>query len=180
MLNIFLNAKLFSLVFLVPLAINDRRSLREVEVLGRLYDFRNTQRFGHLHTGIDIVPQQGQGRANLVLASAPGVVYEVAQARPQQTVILEHRSNNNRVVFTAYKHLAKVNVTKGQAVNADTILGVTEPANGPFGPAYAHLHFEIRKGVEDGGLASYTSMNKKAVDQTFFDPLNIKTDASLK
>jgi murein DD-endopeptidase MepM/ murein hydrolase activator NlpD len=62
-------------------------------------------------------------------------------------VVIEHEHN----VFTLYAHLSKVNVTTGQSVVAEDMIGEVGTTGGAIG---SHLHFEVRRGDPEDYFAT--------------------------
>jgi|GEM_PF-3503171 len=145
---------------LIPLGVLDRRKLDHSMITGRWRDYRSSYGTSHLHAGIDLEPPYSKGRGFPVLAAAEGVVCATAFGRPEQTVVVQHQHKEGRPLFSLYKHLARIYVRPGDVVGKHTILGLTESRYDRHGPTYAHLHFEIRRTLADGGKASYMATNR--------------------
>ena len=156
--------------FQVPLAVADRRRFRDVQVIGRFSDYRSSAFVGHLHAGVDLIPKGSSvGQSFPVLAAGYGQVCAVILERPHKTVIVKHKTGDG-ARFTVYKHLSQVAVEVGDLVLPVTYLGLTEPA-GPHSAVYSHLHFEIRKTLNDGGFASYSVYHLTDLRRLSIDPL---------
>lgn len=112
------------------------------------------------HTGVDIVAPIGSA----VLAAAAGQVvwadWGLFRLTPGDTtdpygraVVIAHDFGlNEQPLFTVYAHLSEISVVRGQEVAQGEVIG----AVGDTGLATsAHLHFEVRWGVND----FYSSLN---------------------
>jgi murein DD-endopeptidase MepM/ murein hydrolase activator NlpD len=104
---------------------------------------------------------------------AKGVVCSVHLAENQRTVVVKHKLADGKVMFTSYKHLKEVYVSQGQQVTEQTKLArlFTKQESKKYGGDYHHLHLEIRKNFDDYGCASWLTMNRKQLDQRFYNPL---------
>ena len=94
------------------------------------------QRWGRLHSGIDIAAPAGTP----IAASAPGqVVYAGSMSGYGLIVVIQHAGG----IATAYAHNASISVSVGQSVAQ----GQTIAAVGCTGHCFGdHVHFEVRVG----------------------------------
>jgi murein DD-endopeptidase MepM/ murein hydrolase activator NlpD len=94
------------------------------------------QRWGRLHSGIDIAAPAG----TLIAASASGqVVYAGSMSGYGLIVVIQHSGG----VATAYAHNSSITVSVGESV----VQGQTIAAVGCTGHCYGdHVHFEVRVG----------------------------------
>jgi murein DD-endopeptidase MepM/ murein hydrolase activator NlpD len=92
---------------------------------------------------------------------APGIVVEYAGAEPpggaSGAVLLEHTVGDYKW-WSGYLHMSPVNVTTGQSVGPDTVLGKIGSAGAPNN----HLHLVIYEGANAPGQL-------QSVDATFFE-----------
>jgi len=95
-------------------------------------------RHGRQHDGIDIAAPRG----SVVKAAAKGkVVYAGRLAGYGNLIIVKHLDN----FFTAYAHLSKYEVSKGERVDQGKVIGLVGMTGKSTGP---HCHFEIRQKTE--------------------------------
>jgi len=88
------------------------------------------------HSGIDFGAEVGTP----VVAAAPGEVVSIEIGpQGQLSVGLYHLTEKGLRIFTAYNHLSKVEVSKGQHVSRGQKIGEV----GQSGTWYPHLHFNI-------------------------------------
>lgn len=92
------------------------------------------------HTGIDISAPKGKP----VVASKAGTVYSAGWGGSYGNLIVIQHDDGHA---TAYAHLSKVAVKKGDRVNQKQTIGYIGSTGRSTGP---HLHFEIRKSVRYG------------------------------
>lgn len=107
------------------------------------------QRGRRFHHGIDIRAKRG----TKVYAASSGVVeFSGRQNGYGKIVIIRHNK-----IKTAYAHLNQLNVSAGQKVAGNTIIGEVGSTGKASGP---HLHFEIRT-LSDKSLDPYSVLNTK-------------------
>lgn len=92
------------------------------------------KRWGRIHEGLDIAI--GEGTA--VLAGECGIVSYVSENAGGYGKYIKISHGNG--METAYAHLNKINVTKGQAVRAGEVIALSGNTGRSTGP---HLHFEV-------------------------------------
>lgn len=86
------------------------------------------------HNGVDF----GSGRGTTVYAAANGkVVLAEFNSSFGNYIVIEHKDGQS----TAYAHLDKLNVSKGDAVTKGQLIGYTGSTRRSTGP---HLHYEVR------------------------------------
>ena len=103
-------------------------------------------------------PQSDADSGKTVYAIAPGIVCQTYGGKMNADdmgsygqVLIEH-SNQGTKWWSGYLHLANIQVTKGQAVSADTILGDVSQV----GADNNHLHFAVYTGENsEGKLKSF-------------------------
>jgi murein DD-endopeptidase MepM/ murein hydrolase activator NlpD len=156
--------------FFTPFQEKEREAYRTFlkHCSGSYGDYRKSDVPGHLHAGQDL---RGK-KAEQVYAVGVGRVAYRYWIFPNETVVLEHRLPNSEIIYSAYTHIRDIQVKIGDRVNENTVIGrlfnAEEMKKARF--SSIHLHFEIRKKVDDFGRASYTSMSKKELDQYCMDP----------
>ena len=97
------------------------------------------------HEGIDV----GIGVGNAVYSIATGMVAGVVSYNCGGNIVVVHHNINNRTYTSVYAHLSSINVSKGQTVDRNTIVGYSGGAAGGYdvcttGP---HLHVTVATGL---------------------------------
>lgn len=116
---------------------------KDVLQSGLLYPLSGTlsspfgQRWGRMHEGIDIAVPVG---TSVKAAECGTVIFAGAGGSYGNLVRIDHGNG----VVTAYAHLDKINVSKGQTVDSNTEIAKSGNTGRSTGP---HLHFEV---VKDG------------------------------
>ena len=116
---------------------------KDVLKSGLLYPLTGTlsspfgERWGRMHEGIDIAVPVGTS----VRAAECGTVIFAGDGGTYGNLVKIDHGNG---VVTAYAHLDKITVSKGQAVNSNTEIALSGNTGRSTGP---HLHFEV---VKDG------------------------------
>jgi murein DD-endopeptidase MepM/ murein hydrolase activator NlpD len=155
----------------VPFATKNKKSIKTVAVVSVFGAKRLSYLRGHFHTGTDLVPKPNN-KANVnVYPIAGGIVCSIHLGRPHTTVVIKHKLKDGRTIFSSYKHLARVDVTLGQQVSHEDVIGrlYTRNEAKELGGNYDHLHLEIRKKFDDYGVASWLTMKKVDLDTRFID-----------
>lgn len=103
-------------------------------------------RFGFVHYGYDLISFAGDAT---VYAQGDGIVEAVGKdSTVGNTIIviykdvLNHRTGSCADVVARYFHLNKIAVSKGQAVNRDTVLGLYGNTGKYSTGAHLHLEFD--------------------------------------
>lgn len=160
----------FCTTFFTPFQEKERDAYRTFlkRCSGSYGDYRKSDVPGHLHAGQDLMGK----RAEQVYAVGVGRVAYRYWIFPNETVVLEHRLPNGETVYSVYTHIRDIQVKIGDPVNENTVIGrlfsAEEMKKARF--SSVHLHFEIRKIMDDFGRASHTSMSKKELDKYCIDP----------
>ena len=155
-----------------PFKDPDRKSLRTLRrrIIGRYGDYRRSYKPGHLHAGTDF---RGAFE-ELVYPIARGDVYLLFREFPHKTIAIRHDPPDGEVFYSLYVHVEDIRVREGEVVDENTPLArlftEDELFRADFGTD-VHLHLEIRPSLEDGGAASYSSMNRADLDRFCMDPL---------
>ena len=111
--------------------INDNLSLLTASYGMRIHPFYKTLKS---HQGVDYTIPEG----SRVFATADGKVKEIStRTTSGQTVIIDHGNGFE----TAYSHLGKIIVRKGQSVQRGDIIALSGNSGLSLAP---HLHYEIR------------------------------------
>ena len=108
------------------------------------------QRWGRLHSGIDI-GKNGRTGDIPIIASAGGTVIRANYDRSYGNVVFLTHVINGKVYTTVYAHLEKMFVSNGQSVKQGQLLGYMGNTGNSFG---AHLHFEIHEGSWNGSRSN--------------------------
>jgi len=155
----------------VPFDTVNRFDIGSIKMISPFGVTRFSYLRGHIHTGADIVPRRKRSYV-YVYPLAPGVVCSIHLGHPHKTVVVKHRTTKGEIIFTSYKHLHEIYVRNGQQVRADTRLArlYTRGEALAQGGNYDHLHLEIRRKFDDYGVASWATMNRKALYDRFYDP----------
>ena len=131
-------------------------------------DYRRTRVTGHRHAGVDLKGKTGEP----VYAVGNGRVAYRYWPFPNETVAVLHQMPDGQKIYSIYTHIVDIRVNPGDPVDRDTVIGrlfnEAELKRARF--SVPHLHFEIRKNMEDMGRASFTSMSKEALDKYCIDP----------
>ncbi len=130
-------------VVVKPVAQVVRVGTKPKDVLksGLLYPLSGTlsspfgERWGRMHEGIDIAVPVGTS----VKAAECGTVIFAGDGGTYGNLVKIDHGNG---VVTAYAHLDKITVSKGQAVNCNTEIALSGNTGRSTGP---HLHFEVVK-----------------------------------
>ena len=112
--------------------INKRLTLLTASYGVRYHPFYKTLQ---MHQGVDYTIPEGSS----VFATADGVVRDVTMRNSTSgmTLVIDHENGYE----TAYHHLSKANVRKGQAVRRGDIIALSGDTGLSLAP---HLHYEIR------------------------------------
>lgn len=97
------------------------------------------------HSGVDLNAAVGDG----VFAVGEGTVAFAGEQKDYGNLVVV---NHARGLQTRYAHLAEVNVTKGQVIERDTLLGLVGQTGVPSSET-SHLHFEVRLNSKVGWVA---------------------------
>lgn len=157
----------------LPFDIKDRSSLSSISVISTYGSARSSHLKGHKHSGADIIPA-GEKDSRNVYAAAAGVVCFINQRAPFKTVILKHKLKDGTVIFSSYIHLKEIFIHGGQQVDAASRIGVLYTRNEAltYGGNYDHLHFEIKKRIDDYSCASWLCMSHEELNEYFCDPVD--------
>jgi murein DD-endopeptidase MepM/ murein hydrolase activator NlpD len=149
-------------------SVSNRNDLSEIKL--RLLDgFGAYRTGGHKHAGLDI-----EGKFNeSVYAIGKGIVKAVYGKFPYATVLIQHYLTNGEIVYSAYTHIQGIAVVVGQFVDQNTLLGrLFSPEEYKAAGFYRnHLHFEIRKTLEQYKAISIKCFSIEELNQCFYDPL---------
>lgn len=143
----------------------------ERRVISRFGDGRASYVRGHLHSGLDVAGDEGAP----VTPICAGTVIDIHLDFPHTTIVVEHVDADGARWFSTYKHVADVAVAPGDQVDPSTRLArlFRGDEQRRAGWARTHLHFELRRRFDDGGSASWTSMDRASLERTFLDPLPV-------
>ena len=158
--------------FFSPFKDPDRKSFGSIEgrLIGSYGEYRKSYKPGHLHAGADL---KGYFK-EMVYAIGYGQVQEIFRDFPHQTVIVKHNLPDGDLLFSVYTHVEEIKVSVGDWVNELTplarLFSKDELKRANFGTPN-HLHFEIRKSIDDEGRASYASMTRHELNTFCMDPM---------
>ncbi len=133
--------------------------------------YRSTRVKGHMHSGIDIVPDDKKNSVD-VFAVSKGIVCFVNHDAPVKTIIIKHKLKDGLIIYSSYIHLKEIFTERGKMVNELTKIGVlyTKKEALKYGGNFDHLHFEIKKRVDDFSCASWLCMSREELDEYFINP----------
>ena len=155
----------------LPFDLSDRSNLDNIAVISGYGAYRSTRVKGHKHSGIDIVPSNKKGNLD-VYAVSKGVVCFVNQEAPVKTVIIKHKMKDGSVIYSSYIHLKEISTERGKVVDESIKIGVlyTKSEALKYGGNFDHLHFEIKKRIDDYSCASWLCMSSDELDEYFINP----------
>jgi len=157
-------------MFYLPFKVSERHAYLTFQkrCTGSYGEYRRTRVAGHRHAGVDLRGSAGEQ----VFAVGVGRVAYRYWLFPNETVAIEHRLPGGEKIYSVYTHIADIGVNPDDPVDENTMIGrlfnAGELKKARF--SFPHVHFEIRKSMEDMGRSSYTSMSKKELDQFCIDP----------
>lgn len=156
----------------LPFDILDRSDFKLIRLISGYGTYRSGLVKGHKHSGIDIVPVENKNTIK-VFPSSVGAVCLIRPISPNKTVIIKHKLNDSTVIYSSYIHLKEIYVEIGQQVNQNTEIGVlyTKTEALKYNGNYDHLHFEIKKRIDDFCCASWLCMSQNELDEYFLNPL---------
>lgn len=97
------------------------------------------------HSGVDLDAEVGDG----VFSVGEGTVAFAGEQKAYGNLVVV---NHARGLQTRYAHLSEVNVTQGQLIERDTLLGLVGETGVPSSET-PHLHFEVRLNSKVGWVA---------------------------
>lgn len=159
----------------LPLSISPRKGLNAMSRLKNA-GFLD-KRFGHLHTGIDLINPMG-GSGEKVYAAASGKIVSIYAKEPHLSIMIQHRLPSEETIWTVYVHVTKVKVKEGDLVRNDTIIAnlMDKSQLNKYGWEFNHLHFEVLKYPRISEAGRYLSFStecktKKEVEKHFYNPV---------
>jgi len=157
----------------LPFDISDRSDLESIRLISDYGTYRSGHVKGHRHSGIDIIPVENKDSI-IVFPSSVGTICLIRPTAPNKTVIIKHKLNDSTVIYSAYIHLKDIYVKNGQEVDQNTLLGVlySKVEASEYKGNYDHLHFEIKKRIDDYCCASWLCMSQTELEEYFYNPLN--------
>lgn len=155
----------------LPFDLSNRSNLGNITFVSGYGAYRSTRVKGHKHSGVDIVPANKKNSLD-VYAVTKGVVCFVNQEAPVKTVIIKHKLKDSIVVYSSYIHLKEIYTERGKTVDESTKIGVlyTKSEALKYGGNFDHLHFEIKKRIDDFSCASWLCMSQEELDEYFINP----------
>lgn len=154
-------------VFLVPV-----KSLRgkvylekNIPVSGQFGRQRKGERF---HTAIDIPTPYEES----ILSPADGQVVMISNLKTQSTLFIRHLKKDKTIFYSAYSHVKDLAVSVGDLVNSQTMLArtFTREEFKKTHHVYNHVHFEVRKGLDDLGNGSIHANLHEKLSKIFVNP----------
>lgn len=114
--------------------IEDRVAFLNYPTEGGIITSLFGQRWGKMHTGIDIGNNEGEP----VYSALEGIVKECHYENGYGNKIVVEHDNN---IITVYAHLSEFKITVGAEVKEGDLIGTVGNTGNSTGP---HLHFEVR------------------------------------
>lgn len=157
--------------FFSPFKEQNRKKFVTIKnrIIGRYGDYRSSPLVGHRHAGIDL---KGDFKEK-VFPIGVGKVVQVFRSFPHKTVVVKHCLANGDSIYSSYTHIEDIEIEIDDWVNFDTPLARLftneELELSDFG-TLNHVHLEIRKGIEDGGRASWQSKTMDELNEYCLDP----------
>lgn len=150
------------------IAVRRRHRPLAKRIQSRFGDGRRSYVRGHLHAGLDLATDP----AEAVFAICEGIVVDEHLDFPHRTLVVQHRLADGTTLYSSYKHIADVAVKVGDEVGPKTRLArvFTDDEQRRAGWRRLHLHFELRRRIDDEGSASWTSMTRAALERYAMDP----------
>lgn len=154
-------------VFLVPV-----KSLRgkvylekNIPVSGQFGRQRKGERF---HTAIDIPTPYEEN----ILSPADGQVVMISNLKTQSTLFIRHLKKDKTIFYSAYSHVKDLAVSVGDLVNSQTMLArtFTREEFKKTHHVYNHVHFEVRKSLDDLGNGSIHANLHEKLAKLFVNP----------
>ncbi|MFH1759783.1 MAG: M23 family metallopeptidase [bacterium] len=137
-------------------------------LVSRFGDSRVAGENGHIHAGIDLKGTFSEA----VYPIANGLVLALSFKELNGMLLIKHRLQDGKAVYSKYIHIRNIPVSVGQQVTADTKIGRVfdkrEFKKSRF--KHNHLHLEIRKDYDDKGTDSSYGTTKKMIEQHCYDP----------
>ncbi len=158
--------------FFCPIGKNRTLRISQIEqnIIGYFGDRRVSNVYGHKHAGIDIKGSYGES----VYPITKGKVVKIFRDFPNKTICIKHFNNFGDIFYSMYIHLEDIQVSIGDYVYESTYLGrifnIHELEESEF-ETEPHLHLEIRHSIDDGGKATFGSMNLLELKRYCIDPL---------
>jgi len=155
----------------LPFDFPDRSELGNITFISAYGAYRSTRVKGHKHSGVDMIPANKKNSLD-VYAVSKGVVCFVNHDAPVKTVVIKHKLKEGNVLYSSYIHLKDIYAERGQVVDEKTKIGIlyTKSEALKFGGNFDHLHFEIKKRIDDYSCASWLCMSLEELDKFFINP----------
>lgn len=157
----------------LPFYVQNRSNLNSIQIISGFGTYRSGHIKGHKHSGIDILPSNKMDTV-FVYPINKGIVCLIRPIAPNKTVIIRHRLNDGSYIYSSYIHLKDIFVKNGDEVDYNTRIGVlyTKSEAKRYNGNYDHLHFEIKKRIDDYCCASWLCMSQEELSEYFENPLD--------
>ncbi len=157
----------------LPFNIQNRSDLNMIQIISGFGTYRSGHAKGHKHSGIDILPSDKKDTV-FVYPINKGIVCLIRPIAPNKTVIIRHKLNDGSFIYSSYIHLKEIFVKNGDEVDYNTSIGLlyTKSEAKRFNGNYDHLHFEIKKRIDDYCCASWLCMSQEELSEYFENPLD--------
>jgi murein DD-endopeptidase MepM/ murein hydrolase activator NlpD len=155
----------------LPFSFTNRSDLDNVTFISSYGAYRSTRVKGHKHSGVDMVPADKKSNLN-IYAVSKGIVCFVNHEAPVKTVIIKHKLKDGAVIYSSYIHLKEIFTERGKMVDESSKIGMlyTKSEALKYGGNFDHLHFEIKKRIDDYSCASWLCMSREELDEYFINP----------
>jgi len=159
--------------WLLPFNIQNRSDLKMIQIISRFGTYRSGHAKGHKHSGIDILPSDKKDTI-FVYPITKGIVCLIRPIAPNKTVIIRHKLDDGSFIYSSYIHLKDIFVKNGDEVDYNSRIGLlyTKSEAKRYNGNYDHLHFEIKKRIDDYCCASWLCMSQEELTEYFENPLD--------
>jgi len=159
--------------WVLPFNLKNRSDLNMIQIISGFGTYRSGHAKGHKHSGIDIIPSEKQDTV-FVYPVNKGVVCLIRPIAPNKVVIIRHKLDDGSFIYSSYTHLKDIYVKNGDELDYNTKIGVlyTKAEAKRYNGDYDHLHFEIKKRIDDYCCASWLCMSQEELREYFDNPLD--------
>lgn len=159
--------------WLLPFDVKNRSDLSMIQTISEFGTFRSGHAKGHKHSGIDIQPSIKMDTV-FVYPISKGKVCFIRPTAPNKTLIVKHKLNDGSYIYSSYIHLKDIYVNNGDEVDYNARIGVlyTKSEAKKYKGNYDHLHFEIKKRIDDYCCASWLCMSQEELGEYFENPMD--------
>ncbi len=141
----------------------------KMNVISFYGDFRYSEIRGHRHSGIDIEGNYGEK----IFPITEGKIIKISSEFPHKAVYILHLFDTLEFI-SVYMHVEDIKVRNGDYVNETIEIGRIFNNEELSISAFCtppHLHFEIRRNLNDNGEATFACMTINELNKHFIDPI---------